>query len=177
MILTTDTLKAVIAQTIEQTSDDYNKLSTFQGSERKDLPIRQKTTLPTPYEKDTSNQRTNALIHTLLRGNMINGKPDPTEQTIPSFSGFQASISTPMQQSKAHCHHTYPRLPSKVVYHDIMYKLSAMIKEKDIPFLVLLGDYPVYVFSLSLRPLIQFFMQISFLILVLFICRCLSFLP
>ena len=107
--------KTVIAQTIEQTSDDHNKLSTSQGSQPKDLPIRQKTTLPTPYEKDTSNQRTNLVIHTLLRGNMINGRPDPTEQAIPSFSGFQASISTPMQQSKAYYHHTYLRPPSKVV--------------------------------------------------------------
>ena len=162
--------KTVIAQTIE-----HNKLSTFQGSERKDLPIRQKTTLPTPYEKVTSNQRTNAVIHTLLRGNMINGRPDPTEQAIPSFSGFQASISTPIQQSKAYYHHTNPRPPRKVVCYDIMYKLSAMIKEKDIPFLVLVGDYPVYAFFLELKtahPVLYadiipnlgaFHMQMSFL--------------
>ena len=128
-----------------------------------------------PYEKDTSNQHTNAVIYTLLRGNMINGRPDPTEQAIPSFSGFQASISTPMQQSKSYYHHTYHRPLSKVVCYDTLYKLSAMIKEKDIPFLVLVGDYPVYAFFLELKtthPVLYadiiphlgaFHMQMSFL--------------
>ena len=167
--------KTVIAQTIEQTSDDHNKHLLSKVLNERIYQFHKKTTLPTPYEKDTSNQRTNAVIQTLLRGIMINGKPDPTEQAIPSFSGFQASISTPMQQSKAYCYHTYPRPPSKVVCYDIMYKLSAMIKEKDIPFLVLVGDYPVYAFFLELKtahPVLYadiiphlgaFHMQMSFL--------------
>ena len=59
--------KADIARTIEQSADDYNKLTSFKACERKTLPICEKHQLPTMFEKGTSNQRTKAVIHTSAR--------------------------------------------------------------------------------------------------------------
>ena len=143
--------KTVIIQTIEQFADDYNKLSLFKACPRKDLPIREKPAEPTLFEKDNSTQCTKAMIHTLVRKDASGSRPVPKKQQIPSYSGFQASISEPMQKSKAYYHHTYPQPRSKSVCYDIMYKLSETIKEKNIPFAVLVGDYPVYALFLELK--------------------------
>ena len=41
--------------------------------------------------------------------------------------------------------------PNKSVVHEVMLRLIAVIKEKDIPFIQLVGDQPVYTLTVQLR--------------------------
>ena len=84
----------------------------FTACQQKDLLIREKQAEPTLFERENSNQRTKAIIHMWARRDASGSRPVPEEQRIPSYSVFQASISEPMQKSKAYYHHTYPQPPS-----------------------------------------------------------------
>ena len=82
----------------------------------------------------------------------MNGdRPDPAEQTIPSYNGFHAGLNMEQRKGKAYFHMSYNQPPSKSVVNDIMDKLSTIITTKHMPFAFLVGDHPVYVLITLLK--------------------------
>ena len=70
---------------------------------------------------------------------------------ISSFVGFQASVSDEVMKSKPYYWLTFPKPPHKSVTHEIMTYLLNIAEEKNIPFLLLTGDQPVYTLIVQLR--------------------------
>ena len=71
--------------------------------------------------------------------------------TIPSYSGFCASLNVGQEKSKAYFQMSYNQSPNKSIINDIMDKLSNIIMIKHIPFAFLVGDLPVYVLVTLLK--------------------------
>jgi len=112
-------------------------------------PLREKSHADIP--QTTLAQRKRGVIHALAR-TQSNGSRTTVEQPqVPSFAGFHASISKPVEKSKAYYHMTYPDPPNKTVLNDVMCKLAIAIEEKNMPFALLVGDQPVYVHLVDLK--------------------------
>ena len=58
---------------------------------------------------------------------MNGNRPDPGEQTIPSYNDFHADLNMVQKKGKAYFHMLYNQPTSKSVVHDIMEKLSIII--------------------------------------------------
>lgn len=120
----------------------------YRTIKRGELPIRPK---PTTFSSNTEPQRKQSIIHALARADMNGGRPDAAEQTIPSYSGFQAGLNMEQRKSKAYFHTSYNQPPNKSVLNDAMDKLSTIIATKRMPFAFLVGDHPVYVLIILLK--------------------------
>lgn len=120
----------------------------YRTIKRGELPIRPK---PTTFSSNTEPQRKQSIIHALARADMNGGRPDAAEQTIPSYSGFQAGLNMEQRKSKAYFHTSYNQPPNKSVLNDAMDKLSTIITTKRMPFAFLVGDHPVYVLIILLK--------------------------
>ena len=92
-----------------------------------------------------------SVIHALSRTNDDLERPEPHKQKVPGFAGFFAQMSDPVEKSVALYHMTYPEPPSKTILHDIMSKIARSIEQKNIPFTLVVGDYPVYKMILELK--------------------------
>jgi len=46
---------------------------------------------------------------------------------------------------------TYPELPKKSVFNDVMMKITKAIQRKDMPFAVVVGDQPVYTLLVEIK--------------------------
>ncbi len=46
---------------------------------------------------------------------------------------------------------TYPNPPSKTILYDVMCKLARAVKDKKMPFAIIVGDHPVYELLLELK--------------------------
>ena len=91
------------------------------------------------------------MIHSLTRISAAGDSISPESQIIGSFAGFQASMSDEVTKSKPYYWLTFPKPPHKSVTHEIMTYLLNIAEEKNIPFLLLTGDQPVYTLIVQLR--------------------------
>ena len=91
------------------------------------------------------------MIHSLTRISAAGNSISPESQMIGSFAGFQASMSDEVTKSKPYYWLTFPKPPHKSVTHEIMTRLLNIIEDKNIPFVLLTGDQPVYTLIVQLR--------------------------
>ena len=69
---------------------------------------------------------------------------------IGSFAGFQASMSDDVTKSKPYYWLRFPKPPHKSVTHEIMTRLLNITEEKNITFVLLTRDQPVYTLTVRL---------------------------
>ena len=100
---------------------------------------------------DTTDIRVEQMIYSLTRISAAGDKIPPESQMIGFFTGFQASMSDEVTKSKPYYWLTFPKPPHKSVTHEIMTYLLNIAEEKNIPFLLLTGDQPVYTLIVQLR--------------------------
>ena len=91
------------------------------------------------------------MIHSLTRISAAGDNIPPESRMIGSFAGFQASMSDEVTKSKPYYWLTFPKPPHKSVTHEIMTCLLNIIEEKNIPFVLLDCDQPVYTLIVQLR--------------------------
>ena len=72
-------------------------------------------------------------------------------QRIGPFKGFQANINEPVPQSEAHYFLTLPKSPYKSVINDVMMRLVDVAEKRNMPFIQLVGDLPVYALIVQLK--------------------------
>ena len=70
--------------------------------------------------------------------------PHPLEQKVPSFNGFHASFSKSPVVSRTSYHKSYDKPPSKSVLIANLCEVMEAVKLKNMPFIVICGDLPVY---------------------------------
>lgn len=120
----------------------------YKTIKRGEPPIRPE---PTTLTSTMEPQRKRSIIHPLAHADSNGDRRDATEQTIPSYGGFHASLNRKQGKSKAYFHMSYNQPPNKSVVNDIMEKLSTIITTKHMPFAFLVGDLPVYVLITLLK--------------------------
>ncbi len=130
-----------LSQVLIQKASDMQVVTPYKTIKRGEPPIRPEpiTTIST-----TAPQRKRSIIHALARVDSNGDRNDATEQTIPSYGGFHASLNGKQGKSKAYFHMSYNQPPNKSVVNAIMEKLSTIIMTKNMPFAFLVGDLPVY---------------------------------
>ena len=139
----------IVSQVLTEKVSEMQTVTPYKTIKRGEPPIRPK---PTTFSSSTEAQRKRSIIHVFARSDMNGDRPDPGEQTIPSYSGFHASLHMKQgQKSKAYFHMSYNQPPNKSVVNDIMDKLSTIIATKHMPFAFLVGDHPVYVLITLLK--------------------------
>ena len=72
-------------------------------------------------------------------------------QTIGFFAGFQSLLNDAVTKSKPYYWLTFPKPPHKSVTHEIMNRLLKVIDEKNMPFLILTDDQPLYTRIVQIR--------------------------
>ena len=77
-------------------------------------------------------------------------RPSPNEQTVPSYNGFHASFGERQPLSKTHFHKSYDRSPTKSVLYTNMCETSQAAELKNMPFVVMCGDLPVFMIHVEL---------------------------
>ena len=113
--------------------------------------------VPTVREKfntkatTTCDIRTDEIIHTLSRMDINMNNILPQEQKVGSFAGFQSLLHRPVMKSKPYYFLTFPKPPKKSVTHEVMMRLLDVVEEKNMPFIQLVGDQPVYTIIVQLR--------------------------
>ena len=63
---------------------------------------------------------------------------------MPSFNGFHASFSKSLVVSRPHYHKSYDKPPSKSVLHVNLCETMEPLELKNMPFIVICIDLPVY---------------------------------
>ena len=124
------------------------KVKPYKTVKRGEPPVREKQN---HYTGSTESQRKRSFIHALVRADANGDRPYVSEQKIPSFNGFQATISSEQGKSKAHYYLSYNQPPTKPVVKDVMDKLTLTITEKKMPFAYLVGDLPVFILITELK--------------------------
>ena len=71
-------------------------------------------------------------------------------QTVGVFAGFQATIQNVPVKSKPYYYLTLPKPPKRSVY-DMMCRVATVAKTKSMPFVLLVGDQPVYALIVQLK--------------------------
>ena len=106
---------------------------------------------PTMQEKPISNvsesvakQQKRGIIHTLARMTQDSELPQPSEQKVPSFNGFYASFGKSPVVSRPYYHKSHDKPPSKSVLHANLCETMEAVELKNVPFIVICGDLPVY---------------------------------
>ena len=66
------------------------------------------------------------------------------------FAGFQATIQNVPVKSK-HCYLKLPKPSKKSVVYDVMCRVATVAKTKSMPFILLVGDQPVYALNVQLK--------------------------
>ena len=92
------------------------------------------------------------MIHSLAR--LDNDRKVPAEnQTVRVFQvvGFQGTIQNVPVKSKPYYYLTLPKPPKKSVVYDVMCRVATMAKTKTMPFVLLVGDQPVYALIVQLK--------------------------
>ena len=128
--------------------EELNKVTPYKTTKTGDPPVREEFPLK---PSDTKDIRAEQMIHSLVR---INGDCEsipPDEQEIGSFAGFQALLETEVSKSKPYYWLTFPKPPHKSVTHEIMMRLLQVIGKKNLPFVLLTGDQPVYTLIVQIR--------------------------
>ena len=71
-------------------------------------------------------------------------------QKTGSFLGFQATIHRKVVKSKPYYFLTFPKPPNKSVVHEYMCRVAAATENKVMPFIIMVGDQPVYTLIVEL---------------------------
>lgn len=101
--------------------------------------------------QDTKQQKKRAAIHALVRLN-DDGSSIPSElQQTGAFAGFQASVQHTVVKSKPYYFLTFPKPPYKSVVNEVMKRMVAAAERKCMPFILLVGDQPVYALIVQLK--------------------------
>ena len=133
---------------LKDLAKELNKVNQYKTTSNGDPAIRERFSVEST---DTTDIRVEQMIHSLTRISAA-GDNIPTEsQMIASFAGFQASMSDEVTKSKPHYWLTFPKPPHKSATHEIMTRLLNIREEKNIPFVLLTGDQPVYTLIVQLR--------------------------
>ena len=98
---------------------------------------------PTTFSSSTDPQCKQSIIHALARADRNGDCPAVTKQTIPSYSGFHASLNVKHERHISIIM-SYNQSPNKSVINGIMNKLTNIITVKHMLFAFLVGDLPVY---------------------------------
>ena len=73
----------------------------------------------------------------------------PSEQKIGAYSGFQANIYDSSPKGKAYYNMTHSQPSNKTVVHEMMCRSVAAADKKDMAFIQLVGNQPVYALILN----------------------------
>ena len=111
-------------------------------------PIR---TYTAPPIEGSLQQQKRSVIHSLARIDHDGDRPEVDLQGVPAYSGLQACLNPEGDRSKAYYQSTYPEPPSKSVMNDIMVKNIQGMRQKNIPFMFMVGDLPTYVHIVELK--------------------------
>ena len=76
---------------------------------------------------------------------------DPSDQLIGAYSGFNASVNERQEKNKAYYHFTHAQPPNKTVVDEMMRRCVEAADLKEMPFIQLVGDQPVYALILELK--------------------------
>ena len=104
-----------------------------------------------PPSDNCLTQRTRSVIHSLCRGNNECIRPEPSDQRVPTYSGFQSCLDNRHFISKPLYHATYPESPTKHVLYHVMRNLVNAIRAKKMPFAFLTGDLPTHKLIVQLK--------------------------
>ena len=106
----------------------------------------------------TASMRSRMMAHAIVRNASIDEDEDedsnymnPDEQDIPSFTGFMNSIMPFDEKSKAYYFLSLPESPTKAVVYTCLLKAAAASEAKNMPFIQVIGDQPVYAFIVELK--------------------------
>ena len=125
-----------------------NVITPYKTIKRGKSPICPKPTTLTSIIKP---QHKRSIIHVLSNADSNGDRRDATEQTIPSYGGFHASLNRKQGKNMAYFHTSYNQLPNKSFVDDIMKKLSKIIITKHMPLAFHIGNIPVYVLITLLK--------------------------
>ena len=127
---------------------ELNKVNPCKTTINGDPTIRERFSIEST---DTTDIRVEQMIHSLTRISAAGDNIPPESQMIGSFAGFQASMSDEVMKGKPYYWLTFPKNLHKSVTHEIMTHLLNIIEEKNIPFVLLTDDQPVYTLIVQLR--------------------------
>jgi len=91
------------------------------------------------------------IIHTLVRLDENYSDESPKSQPVGAFAGFQTTVQPVVTKSKPYYFFTYPSPPNKMVVHEVMCRVAAAAKAKNMPFILLVGDQPVYAHIVQIK--------------------------
>ena len=91
------------------------------------------------------------MIHTLARVDSNGGQSDVDQQQVPAYNGMQACLNQAGERRKAYYQSNYPETPSKSVINDFMVRNIQGTRQKNNPFLFMVGDLPTYVHIVELK--------------------------
>ena len=133
---------------LKELAKELNMVNQYKTTSNGDPAIRERFSVEST---GTTDIRVEQMIHSLTRISVAGDNIPPESQMIASFAGFQASMSDEVTKSKPYYWLTFPKPPHKSVTHEIMTRLLNIIEEKNIPFVLLTGDQPVYTLIVQLR--------------------------
>jgi len=100
--------------------------------------------------QNTDVQRQRGVIHALVRRADDQANMPADEQITGAFGGFQVTVQQHVKKSKPYYFLTFPKPPHKSVVHEVMCRMVAAAEKKRMPFLLLVGDQPVYALMVQL---------------------------
>ena len=127
---------------------ELNKVILYKTMSNGDPAIRERFSIES---MDTADIRIEQMIHSLTRISAAGDNILPESQMIGSFAGFQESMSDDVTKSKPYYWLRFPKPPHKSVTHEIMTRLLNITEEKNITFVLLTRDQPVYTLTVRLR--------------------------
>ena len=139
-----------VSQLLSEKASEMQTVIPYKTTKRGEPPIHSE---PTTFSSSTDPQCKRSIIHVLAHADRNDDHPAVTELTIPSCSGFHASLNVEHGKSKAYFHMSYNQSPIKSVIklNDIMNKFTNIITVKHMPFAFLVGDLPVHVLVTLLK--------------------------
>ena len=129
-------------------AEEMQEVKAYKTVKRGEPPTRKN---PSVVNKSTESQRKRTVIHAFTRANSEGIRPSPSNQKIPSFNGFQATLHKEQEKSKAYYHKSYDQSPNKPVVNDVMDRQTKIMEEKKMPFSFVVGDQPVYTLMMELK--------------------------
>ena len=91
------------------------------------------------------------FLHSLTRITKEGDNIPSESQNTNSFAGFQALLCNQMTKRKPYYLLTFPKRPHKLIIYEIMPRVLKVIDEKNMPFVLLTGDQPVYTLIVQIR--------------------------
>ena len=120
----------------------------YKATSNGDPPIR----LPFPIDSPrTNDMRGEQFLHSLTRITKEGKNISPESQNIGSIAGFQALLCNEVTKSKPYYWLAFPKPPRKSVTYETMTRILKVIDEKNMPFVLLTRDQPVYILIVQIR--------------------------